>query len=91
MVLSFDERDQRQPEIAHFAKQAVQRGLIHYRATEHRDAVALLYEGEPVEPVGPTRFEMPFEANLVVLSTSFVRLHASKVRSDVVSTPHHMW
>ena len=85
--------DQRQAEIAYFAKQAVQRCLIHNRATEQRGPVALLGQGQPIEPVGPTGVEVSFDSDLVAFSksTSFVRLHVSKVGSDVVSAPHHMW
>src|ERR1051326_5910426 len=69
----------------------MQRRLVHHRATQYGGAVALMRQGQPIEPVGPTGFEMPFEADFVVLSTSSVGLHASKVRSDVVIPPHHMW
>ena len=83
--------DQGQAEIAYFAKQAVQRGLVHNRATEQSGPVALLSQGQPIEPVGPMGVEVPFESDFVIWSASFVDLHVSKVGSDVVSAPHHMW
>jgi len=81
--------DQRHAEIANFAKHAVQRCLVHNRATEQRGPVAFPREAQPIEPVGPTGVEVPFESDFV--APSFVGLHVSKVGSDVVSAPHHMW
>jgi len=85
--------DQRQAEIADFAKQAVQRCLVYHRTTEQSGAVTLRSQAEPIEPIGPASFETPSEADFVLFSksTSVVGLHGSKVRTDMVSAPHHMW
>ena len=83
-------------QVAHFAQQAVQRGLVGHRAMHDGGAGALVGEAQPVEPGGPAGIEAPFEADLVVFSnsnsnsTSFVACHAPKVEPDVMSEPHHI-
>ncbi len=53
------DRDQRQAQVADLLEQAVQRGLVDDRAVEDGGAVALVGEGQPVEPRGPPRSRWP--------------------------------
>ena len=57
--------DQRQAQVAHFLEQAVKRGLVGDGAIDDGGAVAVVSEGEPVEPGGPPGIEVPLEADLV--------------------------
>src|ERR1700722_5503794 len=43
----------------------MQRGLVCYGAMDDGGAVAVVGEGQPVEPGGPPRIEVPLEADLV--------------------------
>ena len=58
--------DQWQAEIAHFGKQAMQRGLVDDRAADNGCAVALSAEAQSVEPGGPSGLEVTLQADLVV-------------------------
>jgi len=53
----------------------MQRGLVHDRAMDDSCAVALLGETQSVEPGGPSRVEVPLEADFVLsgLGTSVRR------------------
>src|SRR5450631_2243770 len=66
-MVGFDEgdRDQGQAQVARFLEQAVERGLVGYRAMDEGGAVAAVGEGQPVEPGGPPGVEVPLEADLV--------------------------
>src|SRR5450755_3711422 len=44
------DRDQGQAQVACFLEQAMQRGLVGYRAVDGGGAVAAVGEGQPVEP-----------------------------------------
>ena len=59
------DRDQGQAQVARFLEQAVQRGLVGYRAMDDGGAVAAVGNGQPVEPGGPPAVEVPLEADLV--------------------------
>jgi hypothetical protein len=59
------DRDQGQAQVARFLEQAMQRGLIGYRAMDEGGAVAVVGNGQPVEPGGPPGVEVPLEADLV--------------------------
>jgi hypothetical protein len=61
----------------------VQRGLVDDGSAEDGGAVGLAGDGEPLEPGGPVGSEVTVDADLV--------LHRSTVRSDLVSSRHHMW
>src|SRR5919199_646074 len=81
--------DQWDTQIADFAKQAMQRGLVDHRAMDDGCAVALVGEAQAVEPGRPAGLEVPLDSDCV--APSFVHRHAPKVDSEVVSPPHHMW
>src|ERR1039457_6193951 len=53
------DRDQGQAQVARFLEQAVQRGLVGYRAMDDGGAVAAVSNGQPVEPGGPPAVEVP--------------------------------
>src|SRR5437773_3635924 len=57
--------DQGQAQIARFLEQAIERGLVGYGATDDGAAVAVVGEGQPVEPGGPPGVQVPLEADLV--------------------------
>jgi hypothetical protein len=47
------DRDQGQAHVARFLEQAIERGLVGYGAMDDGGAVAVVGEGQPVEPGGP--------------------------------------
>src|ERR1035441_8804775 len=59
------DRDQGQAQVARFLEQAMERGLVGYGAMDEGGAVAVVGEGQPVEPGGPPGVEVPLEAYLV--------------------------
>ena len=59
------DRDQGQAQVARFLEQAVERGLVGYRAVDDGGAVALAGKAQSVEPGGPPAVEVPLEADLV--------------------------
>src|SRR5207249_6698645 len=59
------DRDQRQAQVADFLEQAVQRGLVGYRAADDGGAVAGVGEAQSVKPGGPPGIEVPLEADFV--------------------------
>jgi hypothetical protein len=89
--------DERQPGVADLLEQPVQCGLVDYRTPDEGDAVPLTGEGHPVEPGGPSRIEVPLEADLVL--PGFIRQplgwvrfsHGLKLGAEVVSRDHQMW
>ena len=88
------DRQQWEAQVAHFRQQAVQRGLVSHGAMDQGGTRTLVGEAQPVEPGGPSRIEVPLEANLIAFSnsnsTSFVTCHAPKVEAEVMSGHHHM-
>src|SRR6266487_4112857 len=66
-MVGFDEsdRDQGQAQVPRFLEQAVERGLVGYRAMDDGGAVAAMGNGQPVEPRGPPGAEVPLEADLI--------------------------
>ena len=68
------------PDVAHLLEQAVQRGLVGDRAVDDGGAVALVGEGQPVEPGGPSGVEVPLEADLVPSGLVTVVGHRSSGR-----------
>jgi hypothetical protein len=60
--------DQRQPEIAHFPNQAMQRGLVDHVALDKRGAITLAGEAQPVEPGGAAGVEVPLDSDFVAPS-----------------------
>src|SRR6266516_3337975 len=66
-MAGFDEsdRDQGQAQVPRFLEQAVERGLVGYRAMDDGGAVAAMGNGQPVEPRGPPGAEVPLEADLI--------------------------
>jgi hypothetical protein len=63
--LHLSDRDQRQTYVAHFLEQAMQRGLVGYRAMDDGGAVAFVGETQSVKPGSPSRIEVPPEADFV--------------------------
>src|ERR1044071_4660872 len=59
-------RDQGQAQVARFLEQAVECGLVGYRAMDDGGAVAAVGNGQPVEPGSPPAVEVPLEADLVL-------------------------
>ena len=53
------DRDQWQAQVAHFAQQAVQRGLVGHRAMDDGGAVAFVREAQSVKPGGPAGRRCP--------------------------------
>jgi hypothetical protein len=56
--LDLSDRDQRQGQVADFPEQAVQRGLVGYRAADDGGAVVLIGEDQSVKPGGPPGIEV---------------------------------
>src|SRR5580693_6841559 len=88
------DRDQRQAQVARFLEQAVERGLVGDRAMDDGGAVAVVGEGQPVEPGGPPGSEVPLEADLVpsravLVAVGYV-VHGSNARSGhgELASPH---
>ena len=59
------DRDQGQAQVACFLEQAVQRGLVGYRAVDDGGAVAAAGNAQSVEPGGPPAVEVALEADLI--------------------------
>jgi hypothetical protein len=70
------DRDQRQADVAHPLQQAMQRGLVGYSTMDDRGAIALEAEAQPVKPGGPSRIEVPLEADLVPSGLVAIALYA---------------
>ena len=77
------ERHQRKADVAQLLEQAVQCRLVDDWAVEDGRAVRLVPDRQSVEPGRPSGPEMSLDSDLV--------LHEGTVRTDLVSTPHHMW
>ncbi|HWN61254.1 MAG TPA: hypothetical protein VNO25_11375, partial [Streptosporangiaceae bacterium] len=61
------DRDQRQAQVADFLEQAMQRGLVGYRAADDGGAVVHVDEAKSVKPGSPPGIKVPFEADFVPL------------------------
>jgi hypothetical protein len=59
------DREQWHANITHFSEQAIQRGLIGYRAGEQRLAVAFQRDGEAVEPAFPLLAQVALDSDLI--------------------------
>ena len=87
-------RDQGQAQVARFLEQAVKCGLVGYGAMDDGGAIAVVSDGQPVEPGGPPGIEMPLEADLVpsraVIMAGRYFVHGSKATSGCGETasPH---
>ena len=81
--------DQWQTQIADFAQQAMQCGLVDHRALNKGGAITLVGEAQVVEPAGPAAVQVSLDSDLV--GPSSVAWHAPKIGSEVVTPPHHMW
>src|SRR5919199_6603413 len=60
--------DQWDTQIADFAQQAMQCGLVDHRALNKGGAITLVGEAQPVEPGGPSGIEVPLDSDLVAPS-----------------------
>jgi hypothetical protein len=63
--LDLSDRDERQAQVADFLEQAMQRGLVGYRATDDGGAVVLVGQAQSVKPGSPPGIEVPPEADFV--------------------------
>ena len=57
-------------QVAHFAEQAIQCGLIDHLACKHRFPVRLVYHHQPAQPGRPALIELLFETNPVACHRS---------------------
>ena len=88
-LIGFDstDRDQRQANVAHFPKQAMQRGMVYDRARDDGGAVAVVGEAHSVEPSGPAASEVHHE--MVFVSSSLVTIPVDL--SLTIGTCEPMW
>ena len=87
--------DQWQTYIAHLLEQAMECCLVGNKARDDGGAVALVGQAKSVKPGGPSKIEVPLDADFVSSGLAMIAdrclAHGRKVRGDVVSEHHHMW
>lgn len=66
-MVGFDlgDRDQWKADVAYLLEQAIQRGLVDDRTMDEGRAVAVVGQGQPVKPGGPSGIEVPPDADFV--------------------------
>ena len=86
--------EQRQREVGQLQQEAVQGRLVDDVAADDGRAVALVGDGQAVEPRAPARVQVTLNPDLVALAGVAVArsfTHTRTVRRDLVSADHHMW
>lgn len=81
-VVAQVDRQQRQPQVAHAAQQAVQRGLVGDGAAQHGVAICRRRDRHAVKPLRPRGAEVAGDPNYVVRSASLApgaSLHANSI------------
>lgn len=63
--MDLNDRDQGYSQVTYFFEQAMQCGLVHYRAGQKRIAVLFQPEGQAREPVCPLTAQMAPEPDLI--------------------------
>lgn len=63
--MDLNDRDQGYSQVTYFFEQAMQCGLVHYRAGQERIAVLFQRYGQAVEPVGPLTVQVALEPDLI--------------------------
>ena len=69
--------------------------LVGNKARDDGGAVALMGQTKSVKPGGPSRIEVPLEADFVPSGLALIAgrylAHDRNVEGDVVSEHHHIW
>ena len=87
--------DQWQSGVADILEQAMERRLVGNVPPDDGEALALVAEAQAVKPSGPSRVEVPLEADFVpsglAITAGRCLAHDRNVGPHVVSEHHHMW